>query len=146
MNWIQEIEQDTDLSETLSIFLTNYGISGLVSALHLYTDMQQEYICKTKTSTARIKLGDIYYLEIHGHNIIAYTSHGLYRKYGTLTAEQKLLSRYGFIKCNQSCLVSLCKINSICNNQIILVTGEKLHLSRSCAPIVIMAFHTFNQK
>lgn len=116
MDWLNEILQNKSLQNKLTTFLTAYGLSGLEQALQLYTDMQQEYICKTKTSTTRVKIADVYYLEIHGHNIIAHTSQGIHRKYGTLINELKTLSHYGFIKCNQSCIVSMTKIKSICNN------------------------------
>ena len=40
-------------------------------------------------------------------------------KYGTLANELKVLSMYGFMKCNQSCLVSLDKIKTIRRNEVI---------------------------
>lgn len=142
MNWFHEISGNRSAQAKLYNFLINYGISGLEQALQLYTDMQQEYICNTKTSTSKIKVGDIYYLEIRGHNIIAHTDQGVFQKYGSLNNELKTLSGYGFVKCNQSCVISLSKIKSICNNEIVLTNNETVHMSRSYAPKVIMAFHS----
>ena len=128
------------LQNMLSTFLKQYGVSGLEKALHSYADMQQEYICKTKSSFSKIRLTDIYYLEIQGHSIVVHTQYGTYQKYGSLKKEGKLLSSYGFIKCNQSCLVSLRKIRSIHNNDIILINDAQLHMSQHYAPQVLIAF------
>ena len=140
MDWLQEITKDITLNQTLSKFLTEYGLYGLSHAIQLYTDMQQEYICKTKEAVSKVKIHEIYYLEINGHNITVHTSHGIYQKYGSLSKEYKTLSNYGFIKCNQSTLVSLYKIRTIGNDTVILTNNTNLRLSRSCAPKVIMEF------
>ena len=141
MNQINEIFSNKSLHEKVSVFLSAYGISGLEQALQLYTDLQQEYICKTKTSITRLKISDIYYLEVHQHNISVHTKHGIYHKYGTLSNELNFLSKYNFIKCSQNYVVSLSKIQSITGNQLTLNNNETLHLSRSCATTVMMAFH-----
>lgn len=134
---------DKKLQNTISKFLERYGTSGLRQALQLYDDMHQDYLCKTKTSVSKIKLCDIYYLEITGHHITVHTEHETYQKYGTLSKELDYLSPYGFVKCNQSCIVSLHKIRSILGNEVILINQEHLYLSRHYAPKVLIAFsHT----
>ena len=140
MDWIQEITKDITLNQTLSKFLTEYGRYGLSHALQLYADMQQEYICKTKEAVSKVKINEINYLEINGHNITVHTSHGIYQKYGSLSKEYKTLSPYGFIKCSQSTLVSLHKIRTIEQDTVILTDNTHLHLSRNCAPKVVMEF------
>ncbi len=140
MNWIQELFQTESLKDTLIPFLDQYGVLGLEKALICYSTMLPEYVCKTKSTISKIKIDDIYYLEIKTHAISVYTQHGIYRKYGSLAEEQKRLSPYGFIKCNQSCIVSLKKIRSICNNTITLVNNVRLHMSQHYAPKVLIAF------
>lgn len=140
MDWLQEITKDITLNQTLSKFLTEYGLYGLSHALQLYTDMQQEYICRTKEKISKVKINEINYLEISGHNITVYTNQDIYQKYGSLSEEYKTLSNYGFIKCNQSTLVSLYKIRTIEQDTVILTDNTHLHLSRNCAPKVIMEF------
>lgn len=144
MNWMQELTQDKSLQSTLSIFLNQYGLSGLKNALLLYSSHQQDYICKTKTSISKFKIADIYYLEIRTHTITIYTQHGTFQKYGSLSEEQKRLSPYGFVKCNQSCIVSLKKIKSICNNTVTLINDVQLHMSQYYAPRVLIAFSRSN--
>lgn len=134
------LSNDKHLQDTISKFIKQYGISGLDQALQAYSDMQQEYICKTKTSISKIKIYDINYLEIIGHHIDVHTEHGTYQKYGTLNNELKQLSPYGFTKCTQSCIVSLHKIRTVLGNEIILTNHERLYMSRHYAPSVLMAF------
>lgn len=137
---MQELTQNESLQKTLTIFLNQYGVSGLKKALRLYSLLQQDYICKTKTSISKFKIADIYYLEIRTHTITIYTQHGTFQKYGSLTEEQRRLSPYGFIKCNQSCIVSVGRIKSICNNTITLTNDVQLHMSQYYAPKVLIAF------
>lgn len=140
MTCSNEYQLDTDLNDTISNFLKQYGSFGLNQALQLYEDTQQEYICRTKTSISKIHISDIYYMEIREHQITIYTQHGTYHKYGTLNNELKLLSPYGFIKCAQNRIVSLNKIRTINYTDIILINGTKVHMSKRYALTTITAF------
>ena len=135
MTYFNNPQIDTELNITISNFLDQYGSSGLNQALQLYEDTQQEYICRTRTSISKIHISDIYYMEIREH-----TQHGTYHKYGTLNNELKSLSSYGFIKCAQNRIVSLDKIRSICFNDIILINGAKIHMSKKYAISIISEF------
>lgn len=135
-----EFQIDTELQNTIFTFLTQYGSSGLNQALKVYEDTQQEYICRTRTSISKIHISDIYYMEIREHQITIYTQYGIYHKYGTLNNELKSLSSYGFIKCAQNRIVSLGKIRSICFNDIILINGAKIHMSKKYAISIISEF------
>lgn len=131
----------TNISTDIQSFISTYGESALQEAMQQYIDGQQEYICKTKSYTSIIKIRDIYYLEIKEHNITVHTNHGTYKKYGALNHELTILSPYGFIKCNQSCIVSLSKIRTIQNDDIILINDTILHISRLYAPKLLAAFN-----
>ena len=131
--------QNSNILTNIQSFINTYGKSALQDAMQQYIDNQQIYICKTKSQTTKIKISDIYYLQIKQHNIAFHTSHGIYKKYGTLSQELIALFPYGFIKCNQSCIVSLSKIRSIQNNDITLTDDTILHVSRSYAPKVLTA-------
>lgn len=140
MDWIQKLTQKESLCYSLTAFLDQHGFSGLEKALLLYSSTQAEYLCKTKTAVTKIKIDDIYYLEIQTHAITIHTEHDSYQKYGSLTEEQKFLAPYGFVKCRQNCLVSLEKIHSICNDTITLTNHLQLHMSQRYAPKVLAAF------
>ena len=140
MDWLQELTQSESLQHTLTAFLDQHGLTGLEQALKHYTDTQQTYICKTRSSVSKIKIADIYYLEIRTHTITIHTQYETYHKYGSLADEQKCLSPYGFMKCSQNCLVSLEKIHNIRNNTIILTNSIQLHMSQRYAKKVLAAF------
>lgn len=144
MNWMKEITNDKALMIDLQSFYNSYGISGLKQAIELYTDMQQTYICRTRMSMTKIHIGDIYYLEIKGHDISVHTSHGQYQKYGTLNKELEYLGPFGFLKCNQSTIVSLDKIRSILHDDIILINGSRIHISRNYASKILLEFSRKN--
>ena len=132
------------LQADILTFIATYGESALQEAMQQYIDNQQVYFFRTKSQTTRIKISDIYCLQCQKHNITIHTSHGIYRKYGTLSRELTALYPYGFIKCSQSCIVSLNKIKTIQNNDITLIDDTVLHVSRSCAPKVLAAFNGRN--
>ncbi|MCI8665156.1 MAG: LytTR family transcriptional regulator [Dorea sp.] len=142
--WQQELSKNKTLQHHLSNFISQFGISNIEHALQLYTNLHREYICKTKSSVSKFHVYDIYYLQIQGHHISIHTQSGIYQKYGALTKELKLLSPYGFEKCSQSCIVSLSKIRSIHLDTILLMNGEKLHMSRGYATKIIMAYSQYN--
>lgn len=144
MNWNKEFANDKALQVKLQSFYNKYGISGIKQAIELYTSMHQKYICSTKMAVSKICIGDIYYLEIHEHNISVHTQHHTYHKYGTLCKELNILSPYGFLKCNQSCIVSLNKIRTISHDEITLIDGSKLHMSRHYAPKLLLEFLKVN--
>ena len=43
-----ESQIDTELQNTISTFLTQYGSSGLNQALKAYKDNRQEYMCRVE--------------------------------------------------------------------------------------------------
>lgn len=143
MNWMRELAKTESVQNAFTVFLNQYGLSGLEKAMHLYSGMQEEYICRSKTEISKFRVADIYYLDIKTHTITIHTRHGIYQKYGSLTEEEKRLSPYGFIKCNQSCIVNLGKIRSIRNNDITLINHVRLHMSQHYTPRVLIAFSQY---
>ncbi|MGM9927808.1 MAG: hypothetical protein ACI4E3_02670, partial [Candidatus Fimousia sp.] len=81
----REITNNKTLQNNLNRFLKAYGISGLNQVLALYANMQQEYICKIRSYISKIKIYDMYYLEIQEpeHTITIHTLDHTYTKYGT---------------------------------------------------------------
>ncbi len=142
MNWFSKIRNDPDVSEILETFLDQFGMPGLTQSLLNYADTHSQYIYRTRSSVFKIKIENIFYLEIDGHDIRIHTQEGIYKKYGSLAQEARTLSRYGFQKCNQRVLVSVSKIREIKGAHIILKDGTKLILSRTYAPKLISSYIT----
>lgn len=141
MKNFQNVTDNTVLQNKLLHFLSQFGESGLNDALDLYSDLNQTYIIKTKNSFTKLKIQDITHIEIHGHTMNIHTQYNLYKKYGSLTQELKFLSNYGFIKCNQNCIVSLSQIKNIHHDEIILKNGTALHLSRNYTSALLIHFN-----
>lgn len=140
MDIIKELNKDPSVRSALSDFCELYGTDGLKMALRNYTEMKHSYICKTKTSAVSISVWDIMYLQIANHQISIHTTKEIYYKYGTLKEELKNLSSYGFVKCNQSTLVSLKFVKYVHENEIFLLNDECLHISRTCTRNFLIQF------
>ncbi len=140
MNWLEKISENEHLYNDLASFLNQYDSSDLRKALQLYRTAHQTYICKTKQSITKINIYDIIYLEIQKHDISVHTAQGTYHKYGSLANELKHLSPYGFLKCTKNCIVSINHIQSIHRDDINLINGTQIHMSRKYAAAIIIAF------
>ena len=142
MNLINEIENKTIKNDVLK-FLETYGFKGLQEAMDSYVNMQQIYICKTRAATSKIYICDINYVEVHTHLITIHTAHANYEKYGSLNKEMEILSKYGFVKCSQNCIVPLTKIRTVTYDDVILLDGTKIGLSKRYASKVLLEFRFF---
>ena len=136
-DFLHELLSDQTLKAQLTAFLKKYGNSGLSQAMQSYSDLQKQYICKSKNSISKIQLAEILYLEIQQHTITIHTASKTYQKYGSLESELSFFPPNEFMKCNQSCVVAIGKIS----NNIILTDNTKLRLSRNYAQAIIFAFH-----
>lgn len=88
------------------------------------TRKRAEVLLKTNEGLEAIRVGDIKYLEIMGHNIVYHTIVGDFEVYGTLSAEEKKLPSIQFAKCNRSCLVNLLYVQAIKTDCLILDNKE----------------------
>ena len=140
-DFLHELLSDQTLKAQLTAFLKKYGKSGLRQAMQSYSDLQKQYICKSKNSISKIQPAEILYLEIQQHTITIHTASNTYRKYGSLESELSFFPPNEFMKCNQSCVVAIGKIKDIYSNNIILTDNTKLRLSRNYAQAIIFAFH-----
>lgn len=73
---------------------------------------------KNREGLSRIKIQDIRYVEIYGHNIMIHMTDGARECYGTLKELEPELKEYGFAKCSQSCLVNLAFVDGIYQDQV----------------------------
>lgn len=130
-----------EINDIVKNFIKQYGVTGLKKALKKYAQTNHSYIICTNESVTKIRIDEIFYLEIEGHHIQVHTEKEKYRKYGTLNKELEILSSFRFMKCNQSYVVSLSKIKSISNNEITLINGERIPMSRKYTSQILLAFH-----
>ena len=140
MNYIDKLETDSLKKEFLT-FIETYGADALHQAMDSYINAQQIYICRTRTSTSKIYIKDISYIEVHKHIITIHTSHGCLQKYGTLNNELEHLSKYGFIKCSQNYIVPLAKVQTVTYQEVTLIDHTKITLSKQFAAKFLLAFN-----
>lgn len=132
------ISNDIEFERKIDSFVTLFGKVELEDLMNNYVQ-SKFYKCKTKQITNIVRIKDIIYLEIFIHNIYVHTNYGVFLKYGNLTTEEKLLNKYGFIRCNQSFLVSIDQIKLYENDRIILNSGEIISISKAYQHKVINA-------
>jgi DNA-binding LytR/AlgR family response regulator len=91
---------------------------------------------KNKQGNYRIALGDILYAEsdariinvhLKDENPVAY--------YDKLDNFQKLCGDERFVRCHKSYLVNLDHVHAIINNEIIMKSGETIHISMNVSPL-----------
>ncbi len=71
----------------------------------------------------------IYYVEIQNHMLHYHTTEGEYTLRGTMTAAEKQLGQYGFMRCNYWYLVNLRLVSQV-KKDTVLVGGSELEISR----------------
>ena len=77
---------------------------------------------------AVVKIKDIYYVEISGHQMIYHTSVGDFKTYGSLKAVEKELKSFNFALCNSCFLVNLDYVERV-DGYDVTVKGHKLLIS-----------------
>lgn len=138
--------KEKSIQKRVNAFLKTHGESELSRALDEYENLHTSYIIKGNGYVKKIPLYSIKYISVCVHDLTIHTIYGDYTKYGILKKEYNRLKNYGFCRCSQNILVSLYHIDCIKGNQVILKSGEKLHISRSCAPKLISIFMAFESE
>ena len=91
----------------------------------------KKFILQTKNGEVFIDINNIEYIEIYSHLIQVYTADGeMLECYGSLSALEKQLSAFDFVRTHKSYLVNCRYIFSIEKNRIILDDKTEVPLSR----------------
>lgn len=89
------------------------------------------FTVKTASSVKMLNLSDIVYFESNKRKLIIHTKNENTEYYGKLDEVEKELSEKEFIRTHQSFLVNAKKISEVRKNEVMLVTGEALPVSKS---------------
>ncbi len=141
---------------TLLIFLTNfiqYAVEGyevdafdyILKPLNYYSFLMkfQRILNKlaisnnkqisfhTDNGTTFINTNDIRYIEIMGHSVIILTNKGNISTTGILNNLENELKEYGFGRSSASTLINMSYIESIYKDEVVLKTGEHIHIGRT---------------
>ena len=85
---------------------------------------------KTEEGIVSVEQDDVTYVEVQGHNLFYHTKSETYRIRGSLKqAEAELLSPR-FFTCNKCYIVNLAYVEEIKNNNVAIVAGDEVMISR----------------
>lgn len=84
----------------------------------------------TDTGSARVRLKDIFYVEVRGHMLTYHTHEGSYYGFGSLISQEDKLREKGFVRCNSCYLVNLEYVGSVKGYTLTLKNGEELKISQ----------------
>lgn len=143
-------EKDTQVLLVFVTYMVQYAVQGYaVSACEfivkpiieeqLYVKLEQiipkiklrknVLTIQNKAELIRIKVSDIYYIEVYGRKLIFHTIQGKIESYGSLKKMQEELQYNDFVRCNKCYLVNLFYVNRIEDN-IVSVGVDDLQISR----------------
>lgn len=91
---------------------------------------REEYIIiSLRSSTVRLALNEIIYVECVKHKIIFHTKDKDYEIFGTMRDYESRLEKSNFFRCNSGYLINLMMVNGV-KDEIVSVGGYELKISR----------------
>lgn len=104
--------------------------SMLRKALHnIKRQEEKEVVVQSAGKLTRLRISQLYYVEIRDHLLIYNTNQGKLESWGKLTDVEAELSAYGFARCSSSHLVNLQHVVSVAGNSVD-VAGTVLPISQ----------------
>lgn len=105
-------------------------VMKMMRILRYIKSREDKYITiKTTTSIVRIALSDLYYVEVDRHTLLYHTKDGVLEGRGNISNVEASLSKYHFLRSNNSYLVNPRHIKQITGN-VVVIHGEELLISR----------------
>lgn len=107
-------------------------LEDIIKRLDKYlTEIERCYTFNSHNKLISVRLNDINYIEVYGHETLVHTANAVLTTSKALSAIEKELSKYGFIRTHKSYIVNTRYIFSVERNSIILSNGENLPVSRT---------------
>ena len=107
-------------------------LEDIIKRLDKYlAEIERCYTFNSHNKLISVRLNDINYIEVYGHETLVHTANAVLATSKALSAIEKELSEYGFIRTHKSYIVNTRYIFSVERNSIILSNGENLPVSRT---------------
>lgn len=107
-------------------------LEDIIKRLDKYlTEIERCYTFNSHNKLISVRINDINYIEVYGHETLVHTVNAVIPTSKALSAIEKELSDYGFIRTHKSYIVNTRYIFSVERNSIILSNGENLPVSRT---------------
>ncbi len=102
----------------------------LTRALRYVRKREGSYLTvAVKGGILKFEVGDIFYIERLGHQLMLHTRDGVHASSATLQQMEDALAGKGFVRCNKGYLVNLAHVSGV-QDGCAVVQGEKLLISR----------------
>lgn len=102
----------------------------LTRALRYVRKQEGAYLTvAVKGGILKFEVGDIFYIERLGHQLMLHTRDGIHTSSATLQQMEEALAGKGFVRCNKGYLVNLAHVSGV-QDGCAVVRGEKLLISR----------------
>ncbi len=107
-------------------------LEDIIKRLDKYlAEIERCYTFNSHNKLISVRFNDINYIEVYGHETLVHTANAVLTTSKALSAIEKELSEYGFIRTHKSYIVNTRYIFSVERNSIILSNGENLPVSRN---------------
>ncbi len=90
---------------------------------------EKEILVRSSTKITRLRISQIYYIEIRDHLLIFHSDQGNLDAWGNLSEMEQDLAGYDFVRCSSSYLVNLRYVLAVEGNTVI-VAGDRLPISQ----------------
>lgn len=90
---------------------------------------EKEILIRSASKISRLRVSQIYYVEIRDHLLIFHSSQGELESWGKLSDVEQELSDYDFVRCSSSYLVNLRHIISV-DGDTVNIAGDMLPISQ----------------
>ncbi len=112
--------------------ITQYDFNVVMEkvARRIDAGISRDLTVKTANGMSRLKINDIYYVEVIKHKLIFHTVFGPVESWGTLVTTEKMLPKLNFSRCNVCYLVNLRHVQAV-DRETVIVSGEPLKISRA---------------
>lgn len=95
----------------------------------LLNERKQTIRISYRGDSKKVAISHIYFIEVFGHYVHIHHVSGIDKQYASLKSIEEKLPQDKFVKCNQSTVVNLSKIEQISGNDL-WVNGERIGISR----------------
>lgn len=103
----------------------------IARALSLIESEDESLIVTYRGGIQRIRVRDIIYIEVRGHNVHYHTESGIISGTGTLQKLEETLKKHGFLRSAKAFLVNSRHVMSVAGNELALSSGQTLPIGRA---------------
>lgn len=109
----------------------NLFVTKLTRALkEISTEKRTSLLIKSGEKTVRVYADEVLYVDIHNHVLSFHTQRETVETRGTMKDVVEALNENSFAMCNKSCVVNLMHMQMVDGDDVVLVSGERLQISR----------------